>query len=309
VKTVLITGAEGFVGGNLFSLLKEEGFTVYGTFLPELRVKRENYFGCNILDFDGVSQLIKQLTPEVVFHLAAISSVGQSFREPLITFRTNIIGTLNLLDAIRLFCPDSQFFFISSCEVYGDGGSSIDESAPIALTSPYATSKYSAELIINQYRQAYDLKTVILRPFNHTGPGQRDDFILSSVARQIAEIEREKKPPVISVGNIEVIREFMDARDVVRAYCLAIEYAKSGDLFNVASGVSHSIKEALEIFKKKAKKKVKINIDKTRFRRHDIMTLLGNGGRFTKLTGFNVQIPFEKTLEDLLNYWRAKIGQ
>jgi len=306
VKTVLITGAEGFVGGNLFTLLKEDGFDVSGTYLPELQVRGKNYHACNMLDFDSVSQLVKRLKPDVLFHLAAISSVGQSFREPLVTFNANVLGTANFLEAVRLSGPDCRFFFISSCEVYGNGGSAITEEDPIVLVSPYAVSKYSAELIVNQYRDDYGLKTTVLRPFNHTGPGQRDDFILASVARQIAEIERHKKPPVISVGNIEVVREFMDARDVIRAYRLAVDHAKPGQVYNIASGAGHSIREGLELYKKLARKKLTINVDEARFRPHDIVTLVGSGEKFGNLTGFRRQIPFEKTLEDLLNFWRAK---
>ncbi len=307
MKTILITGAEGFVGTIFYSLLAEEGFRVYGTYLPSLKIKRKNYYPCDILSFDSVLTLVKQLKPDCIFHLAAISSVGQSFREPLLTFNTNIQGTINFLESLRLCCPESQFFYVSSCEVYGQGGSAISEDAPIVLLSPYAVSKYCTELIVRHYYDDYGIKTIILRPFNHTGPGQRDDFILSNVAHQIAEIEMGKKPPVISVGNIKVVREFMDVRDVIRAYRLAIEYAKPGDLYNIASGVGHSIKDALDIYMAKAKKKLKINIDETRLRTRDILTLVGDGGRFQKLTGFNIQIPFEKTIEDILNYWRAKI--
>ncbi len=306
MKSVLVTGAEGFVGSSLFTLLKEDGFDVAGTYLPELQVHGKNYHACNMLDFDSVLQLVKRLKPEVILHLAAVSSVGQSFREPLVTFNANVIGTANFLEAARLTGPDCRFFFISSCEVYGNGGSTITEADPISLISPYAASKYGAELVVNQYYVAYGLKTTILRPFNHTGPGQRDDFILASVARQIAEIERDRKPPVISVGNIEVVREFMDARDIIRAYRLALDHAKPGAVYNIASGAGHSIKDGLELYKKLARKKLTINIDESRFRPHDIMTLVGSGEKFASLTGFRRQIPFEKTLEDLLNFWRAK---
>lgn len=308
MKSILITGAEGFVGSSFYTLLRNEGFNVFGTFLPELAVKQKNYFACDLLDFDSLHSLLKKIKPDVVYHLAAISSVGFSIREPQITFRTNIIGTANVLEAAHKVCPDAQILFISSCEVYGAGGKSIDEDSPIMLLSPYAVSKYAAELIVRQYCDVYGLKTAILRPFNHTGPGQREDFILASVARQITEIELGRRPPVITVGNISVIRQFMDVRDVIRAYRLAMDCMKPGDILNVAAGHGHSIEEALQILKRKAKAAFEVKIDESRFRAHDIMSLVGTGERFEKLTGFKPQFTFEKTLEDLLNYWRKTVG-
>ncbi len=174
------------------------------------------------------------------------------------------------------------------------------------MKNPYAVSKYAAELACQNYGQL-GIDWIILRPFTHTGPGQPDNFVLASIARQIAEMEQDKRPPLIELGNIEAEREFMNVRDVVNAYRLALKKCRAKKIYNISSNRGYSISSVLQIFKKIARKKFEIKVTAERIRKVDIPYLIGDGKRFCRATGWKPKIPIEKTVEDLLNYWRAKI--
>ncbi len=305
MNRILITGAEGFVGSHLVKALKETLDMVIPACYPPLRPKHGKYIDLDIINHDMVREVLKSHNPDIIFHLAAVSSVAKSFIDRPFTYKTNIIGTVNLLESALLLNKKIKFIFISTCEVYG-GGEGLKEDAPIVLKNPYAVSKYACELICKEYANN-NIDFMILRPFNHTGPGQSDDFVLPSIARQIAEIERGKKAPLIEVGNVEIKREFMNVNDVVAAYKIAIEKFVPGEICNISSNQSHALKEAIDLFKKFAKIDFEVKIDPSRLRKTDIAILSGNGEKFSRLTGWVPKIPFEKTIEDLLNYWRAKI--
>ncbi|MEO0155652.1 MAG: GDP-mannose 4,6-dehydratase [candidate division WOR-3 bacterium] len=305
MNRILITGAEGFVGSHFIKVLKETLSMVIPTCYPPLKPKHGKYIDLDIMNLDMVREVFKSHNPDIIFHLAAVSSVAKSFIDRPFTYNTNIIGTVNLLESAMLLNKKIKFIFVSTCEVYG-GGERLKEDAPIVLKNPYAVSKYACELICKNYA-GHNIDVMILRPFNHTGPGQSDDFVLPSIARQIAEIERGKKAPLIEVGNIEIKREFMNVSDVVNAYKLAIEKFVPDEVYNISSNKSYTLKEAIELFKRFAKTDFEVKVDPSRLRKSDIPVLSGNGEKFSKLTGWSPKISFEKTIEDLLNYWRAKI--
>ncbi|MEO0095551.1 MAG: GDP-mannose 4,6-dehydratase [candidate division WOR-3 bacterium] len=305
MNRILITGAEGFVGSHLIKILKETLDIVIPTCFPPLRPKHGKYIDLDIMNLDMVREVLKSHNPDIIFHLAAVSSVAKSFIDRPFTYNTNIIGTVNLLESALLLNKKIKFVFVSTCEVYG-GGEGLKEDAPIVLKNPYAVSKYAGELICKEYA-SNNIDVMILRPFNHTGPGQSDDFVLPSIARQIVEIERGKRAPLIEVGNVEIKREFMNVNDVVYAYKLAIEKFIPGETCNISSNKSYSLKEAIDLFKKFARTDFEVKIDPSRLRKTDISILSGNGEKFSRLTGWTPKISFEKTIEDLLNYWRAKV--
>lgn len=305
MNRILVTGAEGFVGSHLVRILKETLNMVIPTCYPALRPKRGKYIDLDIMNIDMVREVFKSHNPDIVFHLAAISSVAKSFIDRILTYNTNIIGTINLLEVAQSLNKKIKFIFVSTCEVYG-GGEDLKEDSLINLKNPYAVSKYAGELICKDYA-GYNIEIMVLRPFNHTGPGQSDDFVLPSIAKQIAEIERKKKIPLIEVGNLEIKREFMNVIDVALAYKLAIEKFIPSEVFNISSGQCHSLGEAIELFRKFAKVNFEIKIDPARLRKTDILVLVGNGKKFSNLTGWSPKIPFEKTIEELINYWRAKV--
>ncbi len=304
MKTILTTGSEGFVGSYLIKAL-EEDYEVVPTSHPLLVPSKETYIPLDIINAEMTQEVLKNHYPDIVFHLAALSSVSKSLRNRPLTYSTNVMGTVNLLEAARLLNKRVRFVFVSTCEVYGDGGDKIRETNNISPKSPYAVSKYAAELICQDYQA--ELDCVILRPFNHIGPGQAEHFVIPTIAKQIAEIEKGKRPPLIELGNIEVEREFMNVQDVINAYTLAIGKCKPGEIYNISSNKGHSIAAALAIFKKLSKKDFEVKIDPSKIRKDDIALLIGNGRKFSRLTKWKPKVPFTKTIEDILNYWRAKI--
>jgi GDP-4-dehydro-6-deoxy-D-mannose reductase len=305
MTTILVTGSEGFVGSHLIKALGESSYEVVATCLPQLIPKKGKYVALDILNLDLVVEVVKQHEPDVIFHLAAISSVAKSFRDRAITYNTNISGTANVLEAAKSLGKKAKFFFVSTCEVYG-GGENLTEDTPVALKNPYATSKYAAELICNDF-QSDGLDCVIMRPFTHTGPGQAETFVLPTIAKQISEIEKGKRAPLIELGNIEAKREFLNISDIVDAYLLALGKCKPGETYNISSGGGHTIAELVKMFAGLSKKSFDLRINPVKVRKVDITVLLGNGSKFSQLTGWAPKVKIEKTLEDLLNYWRAKV--
>ncbi|KPJ72684.1 hypothetical protein AMJ52_05510 [candidate division TA06 bacterium DG_78] len=305
MKTLLVTGSEGFVGGHLTKVLREESYNIVSTCYPSLLPKKGDYIALDILDLEMTRELLKEYNPDIIFHLAAVTSVAKSFRDPPLTYNTNIIGTANILEAVKSLNKNVRFLFVSTCEVYG-GGEHLTESSEVVLKNPYAVSKYAAELVCKNYLGG-QIEIVILRPFNHTGPGQVEDFVLPTIAKQIAEIEKGKRPPLIEHGSINVKREFMNIHDIIEAYRLAIEKCQSGEVYNIASNRGYTLADVLDILKKLSKVKFELKSDPSRMRKIDIPILIGDGTKFSELTGWQSKIKIEKTIEDLLNYWRAKI--
>jgi len=305
LKTILITGSEGFAGSHLTKVLHETLYKVYCTCRPLAATKREGCIPLDILNHEMAKDVILTYKPDIVVHLAAVTSVGKSLRDPVRTYNTNVIGTVNLIEACRALDRYIRFIHMSSSEVYG-GGKNCNESADVILRNPIAVSKYAAELVV-QHTSVKGLEFVILRPFSHTGPGQSDDFVLPTIAKQIAEIEQNKRPPLLELGNIEVVREFNNISDIVNAYQFAIEKCKPGELYNISSGQGHSVADALGIFRKLSKVEFEVKVSSAKLRKDDIQMLVGDGKKFTKCTGWKATIPFKKTIEDLLNFWRAKI--
>jgi GDP-4-dehydro-6-deoxy-D-mannose reductase len=305
MKTILITGSEGFVGSHLLKAMKEKLYKIVPTCYPLLVPKDGKYISMDIFNLERTKDVLKTYQPDIVFHLAAISSVSKSFRDPPTTYDTNVMGTVNLLEAANSLNKKVRFIFVSTCEVYG-GGENLSEKAKVVLKNPYAVSKYAAELVCQNY-SADGLDYLIIRPFTHTGPGQVRDFVLPTIASQITEIEKGRRPPLIELGNVQAKREFMNIQDVISAYKLVIEKCKPGNIYNISSNKGYTIADALRIFKKLSKAKFEVKTNALKIRKIDIPVLIGNGRKFSKLTNWKPKFKFEKTLEDLLNYWRANV--
>jgi GDP-4-dehydro-6-deoxy-D-mannose reductase len=304
-KTVLITGSEGFAGQHLIKVLKEKLYVVEPTCRPLTASKDDSCIPLDILNHGMAKDVLATYKPNIIIHLAAVTSVAKSLRDPIRTYDTNVMGTANLIEACKVLDKPVRFFYVSSSEVYG-GGKSCSEESPIVLCNSVAVSKYAAELIV-QNTQIENLEHVILRPFSHTGPGHSENFVLPTIAKQLAEIEQNKRPPLLELGDVEVVREFNNISDIVNAYCLAIEKCESGELYNISANKGHSISAALKIFRKIARCEFELKISETKLRKNDIQVLIGNGSKFSNCTGWKPKVKFEKTLEDLLNFWRAKI--
>jgi GDP-4-dehydro-6-deoxy-D-mannose reductase len=304
MKVILVTGSEGFVGSHLITTLGESPYEIVPTCYPPLLPKGSGYVPLDLLNAQATKDVLKVHNPDIVFHLAAISSVAKSFSDPPRAYSTNIIGTANLIEAIKNLEKKVRFIYVSTCEVYG-GGDQISETADIVLKNPYAVSKYAAEMVC-QHHFSDKLECIILRPFTHTGPGQSQDFVLPTIATQIAEIEKSKRPPLLELGNTDVKREFIDIRDMCDAYALAIEKCEPGCTYNISSNRGYTIRQALDIFARQSRVAFEVKTDPQKMRKVDIPILIGDGSAFAGLTGWKPTVAFEKTIESLLYYWRAK---
>ncbi len=306
-----ITGVEGFAGKHLASYLLESGLHVSGSYfkkedLPGLP-RAVQLFDCDVRNSRVLLNILDSVRPDQIFHLAAQSSAKSSFEEPGLTFEVNTLGTLNLLQAVWELGINAKILLVSSCEVYGEVESAARENSPLNPLNPYASSKASAELIAKQYHRSFNLRAVTVRPFNHTGPGQSPLFALPSFARQIAEIEKGLKEPCLSVGNLEVRRDFLDVRDVIKAYRLVAQRGEDGEVYNISTGNPYSIRKLLEILLRFSAKKIEVRVDEQRMRPADALLLSGDPTKLIRATGWHPEIPLEETLKDLLQFWRQRV--
>ena len=315
---VIVTGITGFVGSHLAEfLLTQGGIEVHGLVrwrskLHNIQpmVNRLNLHECDLRDAVSVRTIIEQIRPDRIFHLAAQSFVPTSWKAPTETLTTNIVGQVNLLEAVRTSGVQCSIQIAGSSEEYGmvlENEIPIREENPLRPLSPYAVSKVGQDLLGYQYYQSYKMPIVRTRGFNHSGPRRGDVFVESNFAKQIAAIEMGLQPPVISVGNLTARRDFTDVRDMVLGYWLALEKGKPGEVYNIASGKDYTIQRILDLLLGYSSVKVKIETNPDRLRPSDVPILLGDSTKFRRATGWAPTIPFEKTLEDLLNYWRAEL--
>ena len=309
---VFLTGVAGFAGSHLAEALTADGgFAVGGLLAPgesprhlSAVAERVRLFSADLLDQDALARSLREFAPEAVVHLAAVAFV---LSDPEKLRRVNVDGSRALLGAMRAACPGAKGIFISSSEVYDvqrPGEPSIGEDHRIAPSNPYAKSKLAMEEIVAEFRSRDGMDLAVLRPFNHIGPRQSSDFVISSFTRQIARIEAGKQEPVLRVGNLTPRRDFTDVRDVARAYLLAVRRARSGDVFNVATGRSHAIQEAIDILLALSSAKIDVLQDPERMRPSEKPDVIGSAQRFRNLTGWTPIVPFDRSLRDALDYWR-----
>ncbi len=264
----------------------------------------------DLTDASSMRHLIRIVRPDRIFHLAAQSYVPASWNAPAQTFTTNVIGQLNLLEAVREEGGDPLIHIAGSSEEYGlvlPDEVPITESNPLRPLSPYAVSKVTQELLALQYHRSYGFKTVITRGFNHEGPRRGEVFSTSSFAKQIAEIEKGMREPIINVGDLSCKRDWTDVRDFVRAYWLALEKGVPGEVYNVGSGVTRTVQSMLDLLLSMSSISIEVRTDPTRMRPSDVRILWSNSDKFKAQTGWEPKIPFEQTLRDLLDYWRERV--
>lgn len=314
MKKVLITGAGGFVGTYLIKeLQKSSKFEIYGAVFSATSdisslLPSDHIIEGDLGDYTFAEDLVKKSSPDVVYHLAALSVVGTSESKALSVMNANTTISYNILEAVKNFAPNARFIAIASANVYGaveDTRKSIDESFPLRPLNPYAVSKVSQEMLATMYCLAYDLDVVILRPFNHTGIGQTTDFVIPKLAEQFAQIEKGKIKSVIEVGNLGTVRDFTDVRDIVGAYTLAAKSGKSGQIYNLGSGIGHTIKEILDILQSLSPVKVEVNVKEDLVRTADVPVLICDSSKFASLTGWKPTIDLKTTVSDILNYYRG----
>lgn len=314
----LITGVTGFAGSHLAEhLVSKKQYDVSGTYLLAQgisnldKVKNEvELFRIDLMFPEECNKLIKKIKPDLVFHLAALPSPANSFKNPQETLTNNIIAEVNILNAIKINnLLNTKILVISSADIYGivkKENLPIDENTPLMPLSPYAVSKIAQDFLGLQYFLSYNLKIVRIRPFNHIGPRQSSHFVVASIAKKIAEIKK-RKAQFLSVGNLESRRDFTDVRDMVRAYEMALEKGKVGDVYNIGSGVSYKISDILHKMILLSTKEIKIRIDKGLLRPIDNPDLVCDASKFIRLTKWKPEIDIDTTLKDTLDYWRKMI--
>jgi GDP-4-dehydro-6-deoxy-D-mannose reductase len=316
---VLITGITGFAGSHLAEyLLKQNNIKVAGIY--RWRSKTENieqildkigFYECDLRDAASTTELIKKVKPDMIFHLAAQSYVPMSWTAPSETLTTNITAQVNIFEAVRnLRLKECRIQLACSSEEYGmvfPSETPIKETNPFRPLSPYGVSKVAQDLLGYQYFMSYGLNTIRTRAFNHTGPRRGDVFVTSNFAKQIVEIEKGKRKPIIYVGNLDAIRDWTDVRDVVRGYYMLLKDGKPGEVFNICSGKGYKIKEMLDILLSLAGCDIETKQDPSRLRPSDVELLVGDPTKIRKAVGWKPEIPFKKTMKDLLDYWRERI--
>ena len=316
---VLITGITGMAGSHLAEyLLGLDGIEVHGTYRWRSRMENVEHIldritlhECELRDPASVHRVLETVKPERIYHLAAQSFVPTSWRAPADTLTNNILGELHVLEGVRaLGLHATRILVAGSSEEYGLVHAHevpIDENQPLRPLSPYAVSKATQDYLAYQYHRSYGLYTVRTRAFNHTGPRRGEVFATSNFAKQIASIEKGLQEPVIRVGNLDAKRDFSDIRDIARAYYLALERGEPGEVYNIGSGKAYTIREVLDILLGLTSVKVEIRQDPARMRPSDVPILVCDNRKFCRQTGWRPEIPFERTLEDLLNYWRVRL--
>jgi len=314
---ILITGAEGFVGAYLIKELAALQVPVFGTyFIPESRhldvLPEDHWVFCDLNDRDAVFNLIRELHPAFIYHLAGISFVPTAESNRPMALATNVGGTLNLLEALADLGTTSRMVLISSGEVYGkviEEKGPLREDFPLQPSNFYAATKAAAEKIAWPFFERDEVSLTIFRPFNHIGPGQSSTFVVSDFARQVARISLGLSEPVVHVGDIDVFRDFTDVRDIVRGYRLSYEKFTPGGVFNIASGRVIAVREILEDLIALSGGKIDVVRDPERYRKAEVRKLRVDIGRFHGSTGWKPLIPVKQTLRDVYEDWLKKLSR
>jgi GDP-4-dehydro-6-deoxy-D-mannose reductase len=305
MKRLFLTGHEGFVGQTLRSLVVSTVSRArdWEIVAPSARYDlREQTSLERAIPFEGL---------DAVIHLAAQSFVPESFRDPRHTYEVNFLGTLNLFQALKQGGFKGRVLYVSSAEVYGrvdPAEMPIDESRPPQPRSPYGVSKVAAEALCGQWKQTEGLDVFVARPFNHIGPGQTDRFVVASFARQVAEIKLGLREPVIEIGDVEVTRDFTDARDVVEAYLLLLDQGASGETYNICSGREVWISDLIPTLLDLAGVDARVTQDSARLRPAEQKRLLGSYAKLRRCTGWTPTIELRTSLGDALAWWEKKLA-
>jgi GDP-4-dehydro-6-deoxy-D-mannose reductase len=306
----LVTGAAGFAGRHLCAALQRDGHAVTATGLPGTPDAPEgaDWADLDVTDAAACRALLERAQPEWVFHLAGFAHVGAAEAAPDECLRVNLGGTRALLAACLAAAPKARVLLASSAEVYGRVPADVQalhEELPLRPATAYAASKAAAEMA-GHHAAARGLDVVILRAFNHVGPGQSDAFVTAAFARQLARIEAGLQEPVLRVGNLAAVRDVADVRDVVEAYVRAAQAARAGEAYNVTSGTPLAVQALLDELRALARQPVRVEQDPARLRPVDVPVIHGSGEKLLRDTGARIALDLRRTLGDVLDYWRAK---
>ena len=306
--TILVTGAAGFAGSHVVQALAGAGNVIgwmRATPPPDDIAPLATWQQVDLLDREAVRAAIYRAKPDAVYHCAGAPNVAYSWRDTVSPLSNNVLGTHILLDALRRAGSRCRVVIPGSATVYAPSTSPLTEESPVAPVNPYALSKLAQEQLGMISGREDGIEVIVTRSFNHTGPRQSAAFAAPNMARQIALIEAGAAEPMIKVGNLDAQRDMTDVRDMARAYAGLMEKGTPSTIYNVASGVTRSMKSILAALVARARVTVRIETDPALLRPSDTPVILGDASRLHTATGWEPQIPFERTLDDLLTYWRA----
>jgi GDP-4-dehydro-6-deoxy-D-mannose reductase len=311
VSRILITGGTGFVGTHLIQFLKS--YTSHIAVLAPADNSRPQhdlveYYEVDIRDRGAVRSVVHEVKPTQIYHLAAVSAVDDSWSNPQLTYEVNVFGANNLFKAAMSLPSPPRILNVSTAQVYATSSQPMSEDSLVQPNNPYAASKAMAELLVVEYQKYAAGGIITARAFNHTGAGQPPTFVLPSIAKQFAEIESGLQPPKLTVGNIEVKRDFTDVRDVVRAYCMLLDKGRPGEIYNVCCGSAIRLADIIQMFESVSGTKITIETDAARVRCNDVPQICGDPKKIRKVTGWYPQISLPKTVADLLDYWRSRFA-
>lgn len=299
--SVLVFGANGFVGPYLVNEFIKSGYAVIGSD----RASRsqicglEGYMGADILDAERVKTVIHEANPQMIVNLAAISSVGQSWKMPQQTMEVNVVGALNILEAVKGLNVKPKVLLIGSSEEYAPSPEPLTEDSPIDAVNPYGVSKLAQEKLVDIYATEYEIPIYRVRAFNHTGVGQPSTFVLPHWCQQVAAIKETGKPEIMKVGNLEVVRDFSDVRDIARGYRLLLESNLSNAVFNIGSGRGWPLSDLLEIIISFAGKPIEVQVDPELLRPSDNPVVICDNTKLNNLLGWTPVYPMEQTLSEM----------
>lgn len=298
---VLIFGVNGFVGGWLTREFVEHSYEVVGSDVGEAALHEglSGYRSGDLLDADRVFAIVRDVRPDMVVNLAAISSVGQSWKVPALTMQVNVVGTINVLEAARAMEEPPKILLVGSSEEYAPSDRPLKETDPLDATNPYGISKVTQERVAELYGERYGLRIYRTRSFNHTGPGQSEKFVIPSWCKQVAEIEESGRPGVIYVGNLDVVRDFSDVRDVVRAYRMLLESDCAGKVFNVGSGVAHPLRDILRMVASRSCQVISVEQSGDMLRPVDTLHVCANTAAVVSAVGWIPRYGLSTTIADI----------
>ena len=307
-----IIGAAGFVGGHLMDEMLRLGYVVGASKMPQEKIDKPGVevYDLDILNPEQLSDVLGAFAPDYIVHLAAQSSVALSWKNPALTIDVNVKGAANVLEAIRALPKKPRVLLIGSGEQYGhvrEGECPIGEENALRPGNIYAATKVCQDMLGKIYAEAYGLDVMMVRAFNHVGPGQHPMFVVASFCKQVAEIEAGLCDPSLKVGNLSAKRDFTEVRDVVRAYALLLQKGRGGQIYNVGSGKALTICELLEKIVSLSPAKISVEVDASRLRPVDIPVIEADISKLHQDTGWRPEIPLTKTLADTLAYWREAV--
>jgi len=323
MKSILITGMSGFVGGHFTRFLhnKKPDYVIHGVsrskpawdFIQnrDSILNAVNFHQCDLLDSKKIDDIIRDIQPDYILHLASFSSVSQSWKDPLVSFLNNTNAFLNIVEAVRIHDFDTKILSVGSSEEYGivkESDLPLTEKKNVAPANPYAVARVSEEHLAYIYAKGYHLNICCTRSFNHIGPGQSEQFVVSSLAKQFAEIAIQHKKPVITIGAGSIIRDFIDIEDVIRAYDMLLEKGVCGEVYNVCSGRGHSILDIVNALSELTHIPVVVEKNLTLLRPIDNPVLIGSYDKLQKSTGWKPSCPFKQSLKKIHTYWLDKFS-